>query len=196
VNNRLRHFLLIIGTVAISNSVVSPTPVFAQGTYTDEGVDDDGFIWTDLYGYPPPPGDCNSIVFWNSVNGNYVSGYGPDAIESGTYGSPSANYDWDWGLDEEYIDPLLNCNEFSSSSHNIVAYSITYTATVDMFPDPNGWCNQKLACLNSSATCNVPKIQEVAGSICDYFHESLVFILNGTCEGALSFPASGPGVCT
>jgi|ERR1700680_3126042 len=85
------QFLLII-------AIAIPSITHAQSRYTDDGADYSGWIWTDLIGYPGS--GCDSTMgMWNSLNGDYVSGWAPDDLLSGTYGVGGVEYQWTYGLE-------------------------------------------------------------------------------------------------
>jgi hypothetical protein len=196
MKNTLWRLFFLVGPVVV------PSLVYGQGFYTTYQIDGgpyNAFIDTDAYGYPGS-GSCGGESFWNSLNGSYISGWAPNVLESGTYGTDGVNYTWTFGFTIQYPSPYSGCLSTSFSYTSLIGYAITYTlATSPFVSDANGYCAQATYCLNTNTPrCPVPSIKEgfVSGLSCDTFHVTIVPIVNGYCQIGLSTSVAGPGNCT
>jgi hypothetical protein len=182
--------LLGIGCVAAS----------AQGfyaTYQIDGGSYNNFIQTDASGFPGS-GSCGGMNMWNSLNGNYVSGWAPADLESGTYGSDGVEYVWTYGFSLQYPTPYGGCASSSYQYTQSLGYAITYTESLFQISDADGNCPQDNACTNTNAPrCPAANIKEgFQLTDCHLFHETIVPIVGGSCTIGISTLTYSPGRCT
>jgi hypothetical protein len=191
-------------------AAVSAPSLRGQGFYTSydvegEGDGDPSYLYTVATAYPGS-GSCSAVYAWNSLNGDYLSGWAPAELESSTYGTDGVNYTWNYGIEAEFLDPLLNCDTTTASYTAALGFAITTSINnpVGVQSDSNANCPQLSACTNTATPlCPISTVNiGVAGASCttdigSQWRESLVPILNNVCKLGFTFmEATGPGYCT
>lgn len=192
--------LLLVGMAALLPSA------YGQGFYTTYQLDGTDFLQTDAIGYPGS-GACGSLSMWNSLNGDYVSGWAPADLMSGTYGNDSTDYYWQYGYSYSYQSPYGYCIAASFTVSNWLGFGFTtsrtpYQSYSGILPGRSGpRCVQTTDALSCSNTSNprYPVTSVVVGAVgllCAEFYNTIIFRLGFIPSFGPSTEVYGPGYCS
>ena len=114
-----------------------------------------------------------------ALNGNeYTGGSVYQAIYSAT---PGVDYEWDFSYNQPFY--AGGCQLETVNYSWPIGYAITYTQSVNLYSDANGFCAQKNACTNGSPKCTITTIREAYSLVpCDVWHQSLIVVIAGSCK--------------
>lgn len=198
----MKKLKLLLSLFSVAALVPS---VYGQGFYTTWQIDGGPYIQTDAVGYPGS-GQCPSMSLWNEFNGDYVSGWAPADLTSGTY-TYEGSFPWNYGYSYQYFSPYGYCVAASISWQDIIDEGSTTSRDGQPGPPPhvsngNGACPQitdSLSCSNTS-TPKFPVSTVVIGTtygiVCSSYYNVLVASLFGTIQAGPAITVYGPGYCT
>jgi hypothetical protein len=133
-------------------------------------------------------------VFWNSLNGNYVSGWAPTSLISSTYGVDGTDYSWDIGWSFTYNDPYSGyCDTTSGEQAEILGLHTSYYGLPLGYDATTGTCSYAaLACTSGYPTCNSVNygIGFYFAPPCPDIIVTRYLVLNGNCTVGGSFDAT------
>lgn len=173
--------------------------LFGQGFY-DNYYLDGTYIGTEVDGYPGT-GPCGGVSLWNSLNGDYVSGWAPTQLLSGTYGVDGTDYAWDVGWSVEFTDPYSGgCDTTGGEEGTLLGIHTSYYG-LPLPYNGDGTCSYAaLACTSGTPTCNSVNygIGFYYAPPCPDLIKVGYLVAGGICTVGLSFDATGQQtrVCT
>ena len=191
--------LLLVGAAAL-------VPAFGQGFYTTIQIDGGSFVQTDAIGYPGA-GACGSESLYNAFNGDYLSGWAPTDLMSGTYGNDYTSYNWSYGFSYLYPSPYGYCiaARFDISQWIDYAHTTSRTPYQSLSGYQPGFigpgCAQVTDLLSCQNTANAkyPVFWVAIGGVgltCAECYDTTVINIAGVLRFGPASEAYGPRYCT
>ena len=139
---------------------------------------------------------------WNQLNGDYISGWAPADLMSGTSSVDGVDYPWQYGYNYQYMSPYGYCVAASFSVGNWLGFGFTTSATpYASYSNSSGYCTQVTngqTCTNTSNP-RYPVNRVLVGGpglLCAAYYNTIVFKVSGLFNFGPSIEVYGPGYCT